>query len=144
MKERAQDILKNVAESLGVNFAFEDWTTLNQVLDKTPLPAIAYILPASGEFNFTSGFIKDNQNGMLAFLDKAVIDANGNDDDCIVDKMKLLAKKFIVELNKTNHFESIGGKIQYRAIYQQCSSVVTGIAFEVTLKELKGICERNL
>ena len=58
-----QDKLKQIAESLGVPFVFEDWTLTNVEIDRTPLPAVVYVLPASGELDFKNGNIRDNQNG---------------------------------------------------------------------------------
>lgn len=47
-----QDKLKQIAESLGVPFVFEDWTLANVEIDRTPLPAVVYVLPCSGELDF--------------------------------------------------------------------------------------------
>lgn len=139
-----QDKLREVAESLGVSFVFQDWTTANIEIDKTPLPAVTYILPTSGSLNFKSGFIKDSQNGMLAFLDKVVLDGNGVDNDNVVDRMKRLAMQYIVKLNATGYFEMLSGVLAYKTIYSELNSNVSGIAFEVTLKEVKGICEERV
>ena len=38
-----QDKLREVAESLGVSFVFQDWTTANIEIDTTPMPAVTYI-----------------------------------------------------------------------------------------------------
>lgn len=139
-----QDKLKQVAESLGVSFVFEDWTLANVEIDGTPLPAIVYVLPASGELNFKNGNIRDNQNGMLAFLDKVELNGNGQDNDCVVDRMKSLAVRFISKLNQTGYFESLGGVLKYQVAYNKLNAVTSGIVFEITLKEKTGICERNL
>lgn len=139
-----QDKLKQVAESFGVSFVFEDWTQANVEIDGTPLPAVVYVLPASGELNFKNGNIRDNQNGMLAFLDKVELNGNGLDNDCVVDRMKSLAMNFIVKLNQTGYFEPLGGVLKYQVAYNKLNAVTSGIVFEVTLKEITGICERNL
>jgi hypothetical protein len=139
-----QDKLREVAESLGVSFVFQDWTTANIEIDKTPLPAVTYILPTSGSLNFKLGFIKDSQNGMLAFLDKVVLDGDGVDNDNVVDRMKRLAMQYIVKLNATGYFEMLSGVLAYKTIYSELNSNVSGIAFEVTLKEVKGICEERV
>ena len=139
-----QDKLKQVAESLGVPFVFADWTLANVEIDRTPLPAVVYVLPASGELDFKNGNIRDNQNGMLAFLDKVELNGNGQDNDCVVDRMKSLAMRFIVKLNETGYFEPLGGVMKYQVAYNKLNAVTSGIVFEVTLKEITGICERNL
>lgn len=139
-----QDKLKEVAESLGVSFVFQDWTTANVEIDKTPLPAVIYVLPASGSLNFKSGFIRDNQNGILAFIDKVVLDADGVENDNIVDRMKRLAMEYIVKLNATRYFEALDGVLPYRTIYSELNANVSGISFEVSLKEVKGICEERV
>lgn len=139
-----QDKLKQIAESLGVSFVFDDWTTANIEIDSQPLPVVVYVLPASGELDFKNGNIRDNQNGMLAFLDKVTLDSNGQDNDCVVDRMKSLAMNFIVKLNQTRYFESLGGVIKYKVVYNKLNAVTSGIVFDVTLKEMTGICEHNL
>lgn len=139
-----QDKLKQIAESLGVSFVFEDWTMANVEIDNQPLPAVVYVLPASGELNFKNGNIRDHQNGMLAFLDKVALDSNGQDNECVVDRMKSLAMTFIVKLNQTGYFEPLGGVMKYQVAYNKLNAVTSGIVFEVTLKEITGICERNL
>lgn len=139
-----QDKLKQVAESLGVSFVFEDWTQANVEIDNKPLPAVVYVLPASGELDFKNGNIRDNQNGMLAFLDKVELNGNGQDNDSVVDRMKSLAMRFIVKLNETGYFEPLGGVMKYQVAYNKLNAVTSGIVFEVTLKEITGICERNL
>lgn len=139
-----QDKLKQVAESLGVSFVFEDWTQANVEIDGRPLPAVVYVLPASGELNFKNGNIRDNQSGMLAFLDKVELNGNGLDNDCVVDRMKSLAMNYIVKLNQTGYFEPLGGVMKYQVAYNKLNAVTSGIIFEVTLKEITGICERNL
>lgn len=139
-----QDKLQQVAESLGVSFVFEDWTLANVEIDNKPLPAIVYVLPASGELDFKNGNIRDNQNGMLAFLDKVALDSNGQDNDCIVDRMKSLAMRYIVKLNDTGYFDKLGGIMKYQVVYNKLNANTSGIMFEVTLKEITGMCERNL
>ena len=136
--------LKQVAESLGVPFVFEDWTQANVEIDRILLPAVVYVLPASGELDFKNGNIRDNQNGMLAFLDKVELNGNGLDNDCVVDRMKSLAMRFIVKLNETGNFEPLGGVMKYQVAYNKLNAVTSGIVFEVVLKEITGICERNL
>ena len=130
-----QDKLKQIAESLGVPFVFEDWTLANVEIDRTPLPAVVYVLPASGELDFKNGNIRDNQNGMLAFLDKVELNGNGQDNDSVVDRMKSLAMRY---------YEPMGGVMKYQVAYNKLNAVTSGIVFEVTLKEITGICERNL
>ena len=139
-----QDKLKQVAESLGVPVLFEDWTQANVESDRILLPAVVYVLPASGELDFKNGNIRDNQNGMLAFLDKVELNGNGLDNDCVVDRMKSLAMRFIVKLNETGNFEPLGGVMKYQVAYNKLNAVTSGIVFEVVLKEITGICERNL
>lgn len=136
--------LKEVADSLGVSFVFQDWTTANVEIDQTSLPAVVYVLPASGSLAFKSGFIRDNQNGMLAFLDKVILDAEGVDNDNVVDRMKRLAMQYIVRLNATGYFETLDGVLPYRTIYSELNANVSGISFEVALKEVVGICEDNV
>lgn len=141
---RSDEILKEVAKKLEASFVFDNWAGANISLDNITFPAIVYILPASGSLNINNGWIKDNQNAMIAFLNKTDFQTTGENNGSVVDDMKDLAKRFFVSLNKTGMFQEIGGLIQYRAVYDMLDVNVAGVTFEIELKEIVGICERKL
>lgn len=141
---RADITLQKVAKKIGASFVFDNWAGANVSLDNVSFPAVIYILPASGSFNLDKGWIKDNQNSMIAFLDKTNFQTTGEENGSVIDNMKDLAKKFFIELNKTNIYQSIGGILPYRVVYDTFDVNVAGITFEIPLKEVTGICEKNI
>lgn len=136
--------IKQVAESMEVTYVFDNWSVANIRLDKLPLPAIINVLPASGELNFNNGNIRDCPNALFAFIDKIPVDARGSEKDDTIERMKSLAMRFFVAINKSGMFQPIGGRLPYRTIYDKLDIAVTGVMFELRIEEVSGICERTL
>lgn len=123
-------------------YVFEDWYTADKVLDKVALPAIIFILPVSGVLQFGEyGRIKDAENCIIAFVDKVDKEADGRDNEITYNAMKAAARRFINAINASGFFDYIQGDVTYNVIYEQMSSIVTGIALNLRLKELVGRCE---
>ena len=123
-------------------YVFEDWFTADKKLEKLQLPAIIFILPVSGVFHFGEhGRIKDAENCLIAFVDKVPKEADGRDNETVYNGMKTAARAFIASLNASGYFDYIQGDVTYSVIYEQLSSIVTGIALNLRLKELVGRCE---
>ena len=51
---------------MGVTYLFENWQAANVRLDKMQLPAVMYVLPASGNLNVGLMQMKDYPNCMIA------------------------------------------------------------------------------
>ena len=123
-------------------YVFEDWYTADKVLDKVALPAIIFILPVSGVLQYGEhGRIKDAENCIIAFVDKVDKEADGRDNEITYNAMKAAAQRFINAINASGFFDYIQGDVAYNVIYEQMSSIVTGIALNLRLKELVGRCE---
>lgn len=126
----------------GFSFVFEDWNTADTVLEKVALPAIIMILPVSGVLQFGQhGRIKDAENTVVAFVDKVPKEADGRDNEAVYQDMKVAARAFVKRLNESGYFDYIQGDVAYNVIYEQLSSIVTGVALQLRLKELVGRCE---
>lgn len=123
-------------------YVFEDWYTADKVIDKVALPAIIFILPVSGVLQYGEhGRIKDAENCIIAFVDKVDKEADGRDNEITYNAMKAAARRFINAINASGFFDYIQGDVAYNVIYEQMSSIVTGIALNLRLKELVGRCE---
>jgi hypothetical protein len=123
-------------------YVFEDWYTADKVIDKVALPAIIFILPVSGVLQYGEhGRIKDAENCIVAFVDKVDKEADGRDNEITYNAMKAAARRFINAINASGFFDYIQGDVAYNVIYEQMSSIVTGIALNLRLKELVGRCE---
>ena len=126
----------------GFSFVFEDWNTADTKLDKVELPAIIMVLPVSGVLQFGQhGRIKDAENTIVAFVDKVPKEADGRDNETVYNEMKVAAREFVRRLNESGYFNYIQGDVPYNTIIEQLSSIVTGVALQLQLKELVGRCE---
>lgn len=126
----------------GFSFVFEDWNTADTKLDKVELPAIIMVLPVSGVLQFGQhGRIKDAENTIVAFVDKVPKEADGRDNETVYNEMKVAARAFVRRLNESGYFNYIQGDVPYNTIIEQLSSIVTGVALQLQLKELVGRCE---
>ena len=124
------------------SYVFEDWYTADKVVEKTALPAIIFILPVSGILQYGQhGRIKDAENCAIAFVDKVDKEADGRDNETVYNAMKTAARAFINALNASGFFNPIEGDVAYNVIYEQLSSIVTGVVLQLQLKELVGRCE---
>lgn len=124
------------------SYVFEDWYTADKVVEKTALPAIIFILPVSGILQYGQhGRIRDAENCAIAFVDKVDKEADGRDNETVYNAMKTAARAFINALNASGFFNPIDGDVPYNVIYEQLSSIVTGVVLQLQLKELVGRCE---
>lgn len=124
------------------SYVFEDWYTADKVVEKTALPAIIFILPVSGILQYGQhGRIRDAENCAIAFVDKVDKEADGRDNETVYNAMKTTARAFINALNASGFFKPIEGEVPYNVIYEQLSSIVTGVVLQLQLKELVGRCE---
>ena len=137
--------IKSVAESMvGFTYVYEDWTRADLRLDRLPLPAIINLLPVSGAMSLKMDQFKDKPNCMFVFVDKVNKDADGKDNDAVFERMKSAAMVFIARMNDSGLFEPIEGDIPYSVILEKLSPIVTGISISIQVKEVKGVCTRNL
>lgn len=138
-----QSKIKEIAEKSLPEFAymFDDWSRWNIQQDIETLPVFVHLLPVSGQFNIKNGIIRDYPNCMLAFLDKAELDFDGEDNEITVERMKKAAYKFINDVNKSGIFEPVSD-FTYRVVYDSGDVNTTGIIIDVQLKEIQGVCVR--
>lgn len=139
--------IKSVADTFqgeGVSYYFGDWARANKAFDNMSLPAIVYVMPASGEIDLSAGNVRDKENALIAFLDKTTFDFEATENNVIVESMKALAMRFFVACNNSRLFEPIGGKLPYRVVYDMLDVNVTGITFELPIKEVTGKCIKGL
>ena len=137
-----EDKIREIAERefKGYSYVFEDWNGAAEVVDRVSLPAIICVLPSSGYFDIARGKVKDSEDMSIAFVDKVVRDANGDDNEEVYTRMKRTAGKFIDAMNKSRYFEPIEGKIRYQTILESASAYLTGVFVELNVKESTGVC----
>ncbi|PNP96411.1 hypothetical protein BFS16_00565 [Hoylesella timonensis] len=129
----------------GVNYIYNDWTKANIDLDKVPTPCVVFIQPSSGNFDVHNGKARDMPDCAIAFLDRTVHDDDAVSEDCVVERMKRLALRFIDAVNKSGYFEPIHGNVKYQVPIDTTDSINSGIIIEPVLKETTGqaLCMTN-
>lgn len=122
------------------SYIFEDWHGAAEIIDKVALPAIICILPPGGHLDFSRGMVKDSEDIAIAFVDKVVRAANGDDNEEVYSRMKKTAGRFISALNNSRYFAPIEGQVKYSTILERGSAYFTGVFVELRIKEITGVC----
>lgn len=134
-----QQRIKQVAQHFnGCEYFFMNWAQLNVELDKVEKPTICYILPPSGTITPEKGAMvfTDKPETQIAFLAPTELDFDGEENDEIIELMKLLAIMFIKEMNRSGLFEFIDGDpIEYQVPYDTMDDNVTGIIVTLPISE---------
>jgi len=123
------------------DYMFYNWAQANVALDGITRPVIVYVLPASGTLFPQWHQTCDRPTTQIAFLSPTDFDFKTRTNDRLMQAMKILAIKFILEVNKSGMFEKIPEKtpIPYQAVYDHLDENVTGIIISLDLRELQGI-----
>ena len=122
------------------SYIFDDWWDVDQAVSRAKLPAIAHILPIGGTMRVhqRTGRIYDREFVSVAFVDKVVRDASGEDQRAVFERMKGTAKEFIRIANASGHFQSVTAW-SYDVIYNQLASIVTGVMLTLEIED-NGSC----
>ena len=72
----------------------------------------------------------------IAFIDKVERDADGTENAAVYNRMKETGFAFINALNNSGWFERVPDTLPYSVIYEQLSSIVTGVLFTIELREV--------
>lgn len=138
-----QEKIKEIVESInGLDYLYNDWTRANIELDfdKVNLPVCINVLPVSGQLFNKNGNFRDQPNCLIAFLDMAELDFDGEENEGTVERMKTFAKQFILAVNRSGKFAPIPETIPYSVVYDMLDQNLTGITIQIQLKELIGDC----
>ena len=136
--------IKSIIEQMqGISYEFNNWATANVTFDNLPLPVCLYILPVSGQINLKNDYVRDQPNALIAFLDKAEFDADGEQNEPTVERMKNYAVEFFYRVNQSGQFKPIPDNLPYSVVYDKLDVNVTGVVFSVQLQEQPGVCIEN-
>lgn len=119
-----------------MTYVFADWFDASRTVSKVPLPAVINILPVGGLLEVRNGRRRDVQNSAVAFVDKVPKDATGEDNARAYNRMKEAAFTFVRGLNESGWFEPLTEPVSYTVIYEQLTSIVTGVYLDIQLREL--------
>lgn len=133
--------VRNVAELFKseAQYLFMNWAQANVALGKIKKPTIVYVLPPSGDLDFSWHDVKDYPETMIGFLAYTKGDFHGDVNDGIIESMKRLAIRFVNALNESGYFEHIEGKVPYKVVYDFLDDNVTGVILTIPLEEIKGV-----
>ena len=136
-----QEHIKDIAQDMGIAYIYHDWTTANVMLERAELPVMVNVLPVSGKFRMDGYVIKESANCMVAFLDKADYDFDAEENDITVNKMKNLAKQFLIKVMKNDAFEGVDlSSVDFQVAYDKLDVNLTGVVLQLTIDSAEGEC----
>lgn len=135
-----QQHIKSIAQQMGIAYIYHNWTSVNQAVSTSQLPVMINVLPVSGSFSV--GYeLTESANCMIAFLDKAEYDFDAEQNDQVVERMKALAKDFLLRLNKVECIENLSlADVSYSVAYDKLDENLTGVILELRISESEGTC----
>ena len=104
--------------------------------------AFAYLLKG-GEVDVQRNQLREGVNLAVFFCKKTEFDFNSEENERLIDDCKRLAFGWISLLRKSGYLEAVGS-ITTERVYDTTTDILTGIAVNVTLRELQGYSECDL
>lgn len=138
--------IKAIADKMGIAYLYDDWTRVNQRIERAPLPVMVNVLPVSGSFRYqnSGASLVLQANCLIAFLDKTDFDFDSTENDVIVHKMTDYAAAFIMLLNESGDFEPLSSEnMRLQVCYDKLDVNVTGVILDLSLVETQGYCTYN-
>lgn len=137
-----EKIIKSTAKENFPNFSFvyDNWENADAILERLEYPAIVCIMPTSGTTEIRNGRVYDRENIALAFLDLVPRGADGEENGEVCNQMKAEGAKFISNLNSSRYLEPIIGEQTYTTVYERMSTIVTGVIYQLSVKQQIGYC----
>lgn len=130
--EKIQAVVNDVLPDWG--FVFGDYREVDKKLTKSKLPCVFVILPNEGRLEYRNGRMRHVQDIAVGFAMKVPKDANGTDNDLRTKYCLDTAEVFLPAVANSGYFLPFG-VVNYRLFYEQTSSVVSGVALDLTLEE---------
>ena len=104
--------------------------------------AFAYLLKG-GEVDVQRNMLREGVNLAVFFCKKTEFDFNSEENERLIDDCKRLAFGWLSLLRKSGYLETVGS-ITTERVYDTTTDILTGIAVNVTLRELQGYSECDL
>lgn len=104
--------------------------------------AFAYLLKG-GEVDVQRNQLREGVNLAVFFCKKTEFDFNSEENERLIDDCKRLAFGWLSLMRKSGFFETVGS-ITTERVYDTTTDILTGIAVNVTLRELQGYGECDL
>lgn len=116
-----------------------DWREIDLKADKADLPFILFVIPEQGSVRMVQGLYFDSVRCLVGFFDRVNRDAYAEDNAAVYQAMRATGLRFIEALNQSGYFEPIT-ETRYNIYTEQLASNVTGVVFDLTLRQAKGMC----
>ena len=134
-----QERIRRVATRFtACQYIFANWTQLNVALDSVDKTTICYILPPSGTITTKRAATQfvDKPLTQIAFLAPSELDFDGEKNDCVIERLKLLICMFVKAINESGYFEMIDDEeISYQVFYDTADDNVTGLLLTLPISE---------
>lgn len=104
--------------------------------------SFAYLLKG-GEVDVQRNMLREGVNLAVFFCKKTEFDFNSEENERLIDDCKRLAFGWLSLMRKSGYFETVGS-ITTERVYDTTTDILTGIAVNVTLRELQGYSECDL
>ena len=119
---------------------------LNEVLSRVRIGcepiSFAYLLKG-GEVDVQRNMLREGVNLAVFFCKKTEFDFNSEENEQLIDDCKRLAFGWLSLLRKSGLLDVVGS-ITTERVYDTTTDILTGIAVNVTLRELQGYSECDL
>lgn len=137
---------KTIERATACRFYYHAAGELNEVLAGVRVGcepiAFAYLLKG-GEVDVQRNQFREGVNLAVFFCKKTEFDFNSEENERLIDDCKRLAFGWLSLLRKSGYFETVGS-ITTERVYDTTTDILTGIAVNVTLRELQGYSECDL
>lgn len=137
---------QTIERATACRFYYHAAGELNEVLAGVQIGsepiAFAYLLKG-GEVNVQRNELREGVNLAVFFCKKTEFDFNSEENERLIDDCKRLAFGWLSLLRKSGHFEVVGS-ITTERVYDTTTDILTGIAVNVTLRELQGYGDCDL
>lgn len=138
---RIDEKLETIVSKIeGLSFEYNDFARFNERTTLIKMPVCFVEIPLSGLFRTKHGIYRDKVIVTVSFLSLAELDFEGKKNEIVVEQMKMFAKQFINQLNKSNLFKPLPDNVPYYIYYNKLNDNLTGVSLNLELEDLKGVC----
>ena len=135
-----------IERATACSFYYHAAGELNEVLASVRVGcdpiAFAYLLKG-GEVDVQRNMLREGVNLAVFFCKKTEFDFNSEENERLIDDCKRLAFGWLSLMRKSGYLETVGS-ITTERVYDTTTDILTGIAVNVTLRELQGYSECDL
>lgn len=137
---------QTIERATACRFYYHAAGELNEILTGVQIGSepisFAYLLKG-GEVDVQRNMLREGVNLAVFFCKKTEFDFNSEENERLIDDCKRLAFGWLSLMRKSGYFETVGS-ITTERVYDTTTDILTGIAVNVTLRELQGYGECDL